>query len=333
MSMTKNNLKPKFKVKPRTAEQKAVAIAVAQQTARSIMASHRAKAKAEAKPAKRKNQPPWRDTLRVHPACELFPLMSKDELRELGKDIKKNGLKNRIILWAADPNAEKLLLDGRNRCDAMELVGLDPLSCPQETLYGNEGVDPCQYVVSANIHRRHLTAEEKDDLIRKLLKAKPETSNLQIAKQVKRDDKTVAKIRREMEGRSEIPNVEARTDTKGRKQPANKVVELRIANEHRPPTQLPPQELQKAIEQANALVDPSNIIDHCVAGVKSRVEIALRDLTDEDDRSVLFEKLRTMLDEMRPPARRAATPEQPTETAPLAHDPGPMPASLLRTVP
>ena len=29
----------------------------------------------------------WRDTLSVHPACELFPLMSSDELRVLGEDI------------------------------------------------------------------------------------------------------------------------------------------------------------------------------------------------------------------------------------------------------
>jgi len=31
----------------------------------------------------------WRDVLSVHPAAELFPQMSADELRELGEDIKK----------------------------------------------------------------------------------------------------------------------------------------------------------------------------------------------------------------------------------------------------
>jgi hypothetical protein len=35
-------------------------------------------------------------------------------------------------------------------------------------------------------------------------------------------DKTVAKVRADLEARSEIPNVEARTDAKGRKQPASK---------------------------------------------------------------------------------------------------------------
>jgi hypothetical protein len=105
---------------------------------------------------------------------------------------------------------------------AMELAGLDPLSASQVTLYGNQGVDPYAYVISANLHRRHLTAEQRREIIAKLLKAKPESSNLQVAKQVKADDKTVAKVRRELEGRSEIPNVESRTDIQGRQQPAKK---------------------------------------------------------------------------------------------------------------
>jgi len=59
-------------------------------------------------------------------------------------------------------------------------------------------------------------------VIAKILKAKPEQSNRQIAKQVKVDHKTVGAIRAEGEGRGEIPHVEARTDTKGRKQPSAK---------------------------------------------------------------------------------------------------------------
>src|SRR5215813_9299133 len=38
-----------------------------------------------------KTQSTWRDHLPVHPAADLFPLMSEPELRELGEDIKKNG--------------------------------------------------------------------------------------------------------------------------------------------------------------------------------------------------------------------------------------------------
>jgi hypothetical protein len=171
----------------------------------------------------------WRDVLPIHPAAELFPLMSQDELEKLTEDIRNNGLRFPVAVWKC-PHGRTMLLDGRNRLDALERVLGVPVvrrdgdalewAAPHKHLPSD--IDPYAYVISANIHRRHLTAEERNDLIRKLLKAKPEISNLQIAKQVKRDDKTVAKIRREMEERSEIPNVEARTDTKGRKQPAKK---------------------------------------------------------------------------------------------------------------
>jgi hypothetical protein len=163
-----------------------------------------------------------RDVLKVHPAADLFPPMSATELQELGEDIKNNGLRSRVVFWAAEPGAERLLLDGRNRLDAMELAGLPTDNVQQTTWYGSQRVDPVAYALSANLHRRHLTAEQRRDLIAKVLKAQPEKSNSSIAKQVKADDKTVASVRREMERRSEIPNAETRTDTKGRKQPARK---------------------------------------------------------------------------------------------------------------
>src|SRR5262245_53277635 len=72
----------------------------------------------------------WRDVLPVHPAADLFPLMSEAELRELGKSIQTKGLNYQIVLWR-DPGkgdgkkpAEFFLLDGRNRLDALELIGV-----------------------------------------------------------------------------------------------------------------------------------------------------------------------------------------------------------------
>src|SRR5262245_46840410 len=66
----------------------------------------------------------WRDTLPIHPVAELFPLMSEAELRELGQDIKKNGLTSPIALWR-DNGGKISLLDGRNRLDAMGAAGVD----------------------------------------------------------------------------------------------------------------------------------------------------------------------------------------------------------------
>ena len=62
----------------------------------------------------------------------------------------------------------------------------------------DKSVDPYGYVISANIHRRHLTAEQKRELIAKLLKATPEKSDRQIAETVKASPTTVGTVRAEM---------------------------------------------------------------------------------------------------------------------------------------
>jgi hypothetical protein len=89
-----------------------------------------------------------------------------------------------------------------------------------DALLGSFDGDPYDYVLSANLHRRHLTSEQKRELIAKILKAKPETSNRKIAKQTKADDKTVAKVRRKLESTSEIPRLEKTTGADGRQRKA-----------------------------------------------------------------------------------------------------------------
>ena len=147
---------------------------------------------------------------RFHPFADVFPLMEGDEFDALVADIKNYGLREPIALLGGE------IIDGRNRYRACLAAGMKPdfIHLPV--------VDPIKYVIRANILRRHLTPEKKRELVAKLVKAQPEASNNAIAKQAKVDDKTVAKVRHDMEARSEIPNVEVRTDTKGRKQPAKK---------------------------------------------------------------------------------------------------------------
>jgi ParB-like nuclease domain len=197
--------------------------------------------------------PSWRDTLPIHPAANLFPRIADAELRELGTDIRKNGLLSPIVLWRPDKDAPVQLLDGRSRLDALELALGRPVRVTTRSgtwrietdedgkpvlvtdLIAEEsggldqaavvifcGDDPYAYAASANVHRRHLTIEQKRELITKLLKAGPEKSDRQIAETTKTDHKTVAVVRRQAEGRGEIPHVEKRNDRKGRSQPAHK---------------------------------------------------------------------------------------------------------------
>src|SRR6516165_8635447 len=69
----------------------------------------------------------WRLTLPIHPAAELFPRMSADELRALGEDVVKNGLKSPIVLWRPDSRSLPSLLDGISRLDAIEIAASSPV--------------------------------------------------------------------------------------------------------------------------------------------------------------------------------------------------------------
>jgi hypothetical protein len=155
--------------------------------------------------------------MEFHPLAELFPLMEGAEFDELVADVKKNALRYKITLY------EGKILDGRNRYRAMLAAGDTPTKAhfleykpilPSDT--------PLSYVITANLHRRHLTTEQKREIIAKLLKAQPEKSDRQIGKQIGAHHTTVGTVRKAEEARGEISHVETHTDTKGRAQPARK---------------------------------------------------------------------------------------------------------------
>ena len=82
--------------------------------------------------------------------------------------------------------------------------------------------DPYAFVMSLNIHRRHLSSEQRREVVAALLKQQPSRSNRAIGTQVKVSDKTVAAERRRMEARAEIPHAPLRFDSRGRWQPADR---------------------------------------------------------------------------------------------------------------
>jgi hypothetical protein len=166
----------------------------------------------------------WRDRIVVHPAADLFPMMSDDELKVLGADIKANGLKAPVIMYD-DGTGGQQLLDGRNRFAAAVMVGVVPgahVVSANATDPQLRCDDPYAYVISANIHRRHLTAEQRIELVAKLVKAQPTKSDRQIAKQASVSPTTAGKVRRDLEAKGDVSTVDTRTDTKGRQQPVHK---------------------------------------------------------------------------------------------------------------
>jgi len=153
--------------------------------------------------------------LKFHPLADMFPLMEGDEFDALVADIKANGVREPITIF------EGKILDGRNRYRACVLLGIEPRFQEHRAGCAHVG-DPAAYVISMNIHRRHLTAEQKRDLIAKLIEAQPEKSDRQIAKQAKASPTTVGTTRAKMEKTGEVSKLDTRTDAKGVKQPAKK---------------------------------------------------------------------------------------------------------------
>jgi hypothetical protein len=88
-------------------------------------------------------------TILDHPLSELFPLMEEPELAALAADIQANGLRTPILLF------DDQILDGRNRYRACQLAGVEPVTSEFA------GEDPLQFVLSANLHRRHLNESQR----------------------------------------------------------------------------------------------------------------------------------------------------------------------------
>ncbi len=87
----------------------------------------------------------------VHPAAELFPLLTGDDLARLASDIAQNGLLEPIVVF------DGLLLDGRNRRRACEMAGVEP----RYVEWHGEGGSPVAFVAARNLHRRHLTESQR----------------------------------------------------------------------------------------------------------------------------------------------------------------------------
>lgn len=85
----------------------------------------------------------------LHPLCTLFPRIIDDEFVALTADIKTHGLREPIILH------DGMILDGGNRYRACKAAGV----APNFLTFG--GGNLVEYVLSSNLHRRHLSAAQR----------------------------------------------------------------------------------------------------------------------------------------------------------------------------
>lgn len=89
--------------------------------------------------------------MKFHPAANIFPLMAEDEFARLVEDITLNGQLEPIWL-----DSEGRIIDGRNRYMACVKANIQPMT---KTWNGNGSI--VDFVVSLNLHRRHLTPSQR----------------------------------------------------------------------------------------------------------------------------------------------------------------------------
>ena len=107
----------------------------------------------------------WIGEYPVHPVASLFPMIDDESLNALAEDIKKNGQREPIIVAYLDEAMidEPVVIDGRNRHAACNLAGIEPEFKFVMSLNDRE-LSPqviADWIISHNLHRRHLTTSQK----------------------------------------------------------------------------------------------------------------------------------------------------------------------------
>lgn len=88
------------------------------------------------------------ESLQFHPAANIFPL-DDETLEELAEDIKQHGQQVPVEL------CDGKILDGRRRYMACRMADVEP------DMVEVSPDDPVSYVLSLNLHRRHLTTTQR----------------------------------------------------------------------------------------------------------------------------------------------------------------------------
>jgi len=98
----------------------------------------------------------------IHSETDIFPSMSNEEFRLLKADIKKHGQKMAILVY------RNKIVDGRQRLRACRELGIEPWF----TDTGKLEMPTRSFIVSQNLHRRHLGDGQRALIAAKLVSTK-----------------------------------------------------------------------------------------------------------------------------------------------------------------
>lgn len=133
---------------------------------------------------------------------QAFMPIDAADYERLKADIKTSGeIRDALKIYTDRRTGQDLILGGYNRWKIAGELGLDRVPVDE---YEGTPAERRDLVVKDNLNRRHLTAEQKRDLIRYFLKQDPARSNKSIAHKTGTTKETVKTQRAKMETGGEI---------------------------------------------------------------------------------------------------------------------------------
>ncbi|MBA3351943.1 MAG: ParB N-terminal domain-containing protein [Blastocatellia bacterium] len=196
--------------------------------------------------------------MKIHPLAKLTPLMSDEEYGVLVTDIKKNGLLYPIVIY------EGSVLDGRHRMKACQALGIKP----DLTKFNGDKVSAQAFVLASNVHRRHLTRDQKQRIITAELRRDPAQSDRSIAKKASVSPPTVATARKAAPPNVKTLHSDSLERTPERREATGKKARGRKPKSSSPPPPLTlasvskPKDLEaKRIIREIEGIDPSDLSD------------------------------------------------------------------------
>jgi len=192
-----------------------------------------------------------------HPQADMFPLIEGKEREELLQSIRANGITQKI---AIDKNG--LIVDGRNRMSCfIELrANGEEVKSPNIELIADKSIAP--YVMAANIHRRHLTKQQRAAIIALTTEKMSVKERTKLAAETRHgscNSKNLELHKTDTE-RAKEAGVSVPLITEARKQPAE-VLEAIIKGEAKLPTKAKAKPVVKPVELPRVEAKPSRTVD------------------------------------------------------------------------
>jgi ParB-like chromosome segregation protein Spo0J len=168
-----------------------------------------------------------------HPQADMFPLIEGKEREELLQSIRANGITQKIAI-----DKKGLVVDGRNRMSCfIELRAMgEEVRSPNIELIADK--DVTAYIMAANIHRRHLTKQQRAAIIALTTEKMSKAESIKLARATKLKkpvDSEKSESEKSDAERAKEAGVSQDLITEARKQPTE-VLEAIIKGEAKLPT-------------------------------------------------------------------------------------------------